>query len=234
MYRWRYIILAALALDFVLLGFLTVALVARDRPEVATSEAYRELGESRDIRAEVRGEPTVPPVAEPPSASGTTPTSTPTPEPANFVAPVEKIRIPSIDVDASLIKMGVNAQGAMEVPNDPELVAWYDFTSKPGFGGNAVFSGHVDWVNYGPAVFWDLRELTSGDEVEIVLLDGTVLTYSVTASVVYPVEELNMQEILAPTAKESVTLITCAGQFTAGHYTDRRVVRAVLVNVVQP
>lgn len=185
-------------------------------------------------------EPTVPPIAVPPEGAAGGNGSDPSPTPASptatagppiYGAAVTRLRIDAIDVDAPLVGLNLNSRGAMDVPNDPELVAWYDFTGKPGLGGNAVFSGHVDWVNYGPAVFWDLGKLAEDDEIEVVLQDGTVLTYGVTASASYPVAELNMREILAPTAQESVTLITCTGQFTAGSYTNRLVVRAVLVEV---
>jgi LPXTG-site transpeptidase (sortase) family protein len=120
----------------------------------------------------------------------------------------------------------------MDVPNDPELVAWYDFTPKPGLGGNAVFSGHVDWRNYGPAVFWDLDELSPGDDIEVVLADGTTIVYRVSATQTYDLENLNMGEILAATPVESVTLITCEGSFSNGEYDSRRVVRAVRTAVL--
>jgi hypothetical protein len=41
-----------------------------------------------------------------------------------------------------------------------------------------------------------------------------------------------MEEVLAPTSTESVTLITCVGQFSGGAYTHRLVVRATLTGVV--
>jgi len=152
----------------------------------------------------------------------------PTEEPnEQFLSPVERIAIKSIGVDSQLVPLNITPDGYMDVPNSPELVAWYDFTSKPGLGGNAVFSGHVDYHNYGPAVFWDLRNLEAGDEIEIVLRDGTVIHYAVTALQSFPVDNIDMAAVLAPTAQESITLITCDGIFDAGHYDQRLVVRAV-------
>jgi len=237
--RWRFALAAAALFGIIAGGLLVLSLVARDQPAYSASERYSGLSESRAIREDTRVEPTVPPIAATPGGTGTAATGsgspqttpTPIPGPAIYGAAVSRIRIGAIGVDAPLISLNLNPRGAMDVPDSPELVAWYDFTGKPGLGGNAVFSGHVDWVNYGPAVFWDLGKLTEDDQIEVVLQDGTELTYGVTALASYPVEELNMREILAPTARESVTLITCTGQFTAGSYTNRLVVRAVLLGV---
>jgi LPXTG-site transpeptidase (sortase) family protein len=121
----------------------------------------------------------------------------------------------------------------MENPDGPEVVAWYNFTAKPGLGaGNAVFSGHVDYHNYGRAVFWDVGKLVEGDLVEVELDDGTVVQFSVTALHSYDVAEIPMDEVLASTSTESVTLITCTGQFTQGAYTHRLVVRAIRVGLI--
>jgi LPXTG-site transpeptidase (sortase) family protein len=88
-------------------------------------------------------------------------------------------------------------------------------------------------VNHGPAVFWKLKDLEPGDLVEVQLRDGTVIRYEVTASHSYAVAEMPMAEILAPTAVESVTLITCTGTFSGGEYSHRLVVRAAKTGVVR-
>jgi len=116
----------------------------------------------------------------------------------------------------------------MEAPNGPEDVAWYGFTAFPGSGGNAVFSAHVDYHGYGPAVFADLKKLEKGDLVEVRTADGTVYRYEVTLSISYPAETAPSEEIVGPTSRELVTLITCAGTFdqAARQYSHRLVVRA--------
>jgi len=181
-----------------------------------------------------------------PSPSGTAqPTATPThrsvlstdPTPAPtapvFIAPVVRLRIPAIDVDAPVRPKGIDATNTMENPDGPEDVAWYTFTAKPGLGaGNAVFSGHVDYINYGKAVFGDVAKLKEGDAIEVVLDDGTVVQFSVTASTSYHVDEIPMDEVLAPTSTESITLITCTGQFSGGAYSHRLVVRGVRTGLV--
>jgi LPXTG-site transpeptidase (sortase) family protein len=154
--------------------------------------------------------------------------------PERFNAPVTRLVIPSIGVDAETIALGINARGEMATPEGPFLVGWYDFTAKPGLGGNAVFSAHLDYINYGPAVFWNLEKLKPGDDVSVRLSDGTLIRYKVTASQSYTLDKLDMAAVLAPTSTESVTLITCDGAFDGREYEKRLVVRAIRTAVDRP
>jgi LPXTG-site transpeptidase (sortase) family protein len=153
---------------------------------------------------------------------------TPTATAAAPAALPVRLLIPRIGVDAPVTVKGLDPNGAMQDPNGPEDVAWYDFTARPGQGGNAVFSGHVDYHDYGPAVFARLREMTAGDLVEVRLEDGTVHRYVVTVSVLYPADSAPAQEIVGPTGREMVTLVTCGGtwQGQPRGYSHRLVVRA--------
>jgi sortase A len=143
-------------------------------------------------------------------------------------APPARIVIPSIGVDAPITTKDMDADGVMEPPDGPEDVAWYGFTARPGGGSNAVFSAHVDYHGYGPAVFADLKKLEKGDLVEVHTADGAVYRYEVTLSLSYPAETAPFEEIVGPTSREVITLITCAGSFdqAARQYSHRLVVRA--------
>jgi LPXTG-site transpeptidase (sortase) family protein len=115
----------------------------------------------------------------------------------------EKLIIPSINVDAP-------------------------FTVKtvPGKGGNIVLAGHVDYIHHGPAVFWDLRKLQPGDKVQIQMKDGSVATYEVVFNKFVDADTADFNKITAATAQESVTLVTCTGDFNNGHYNERQIVWA--------
>ena len=101
--------------------------------------------------------------------------SEPTTQPEELVTPTAlapaalpvRLVIPKIGIDAPVTVKGLDPSGAMQNPNGPEDVAWYDFTARPGQGGNTVFSGHLDYHDYGPAVFARLWEMTAGDLVEV-------------------------------------------------------------------
>jgi LPXTG-site transpeptidase (sortase) family protein len=164
-------------------------------------------------------------------ATATTVAPTPLPKPPE--APIEPalptgIAIPSIDVDAPISVKGMAPGGVMQPPNGPEDIAWYDFTARPGSGGNAVFSAHVDYHDYGPAVFARLKDIEKGDAVEVRLADATVYRYRVVLSVTYPADTAPVDYIIGATSRETITLITCTGSFDAAsrQYSHRLIVRA--------
>jgi LPXTG-site transpeptidase (sortase) family protein len=160
-----------------------------------------------------------------------TPQATPTqvlPTPSE--APIANLVIPRFEVDAPVVVRGVDANHVMQTPSGPKDVAWYDFSSKPGYGSNAVFSGHVDYIDYGPAVFWHLKDLNEGDLIEVHLDDGTVYTYKVASRQEVPADPPQdvLSAIIGPTQQDVVTLITCGGtwDYTTHQYDHRVVVRA--------
>lgn len=150
-------------------------------------------------------------------------------------APV-RISIPELSVDAPVLAISKDSKGRPEVPDTGSDVGWYDFTSPPGLGGNAVFSGHVDWFYWGKpgeGVFYHLRELKIGDEVVVALEDGNALRYRVTGNVAVPYNDPNVVTVMQPTRSDVITLITCGGQWlkdfsnpNGGNYSHRVVVRA--------
>jgi LPXTG-site transpeptidase (sortase) family protein len=154
------------------------------------------------------------------------PTSTPTGQfPPGDDAPVARLIIDNAKIDAPVVQKGVDANGVMQSPDNATDTVWYDFSAHPGFPGNAVFAGHVDYIHVGAAVFWNLKDLNEGDLVQVRLADGTVYKYSVVSKRQYDSESASVDDIVGPTPKESVTLITCSGTFnSATHQYDKRLV----------
>jgi LPXTG-site transpeptidase (sortase) family protein len=148
-------------------------------------------------------------------------------------APIAQLVIPKYEVDAPVQVKGVDANNVMQSPDGPTHVAWYDFSAKPGFGGNAVFSGHVDYINYGAAVFWHIKDLVPGDMIEVHLQDGTVYKYAVSAINYVSADptEAELRDIVGPSKTDIVTLITCGGVFSqeTHQYDHRTIVRATRV-----
>jgi LPXTG-site transpeptidase (sortase) family protein len=170
-----------------------------------------------------------------------TPTAGPSPTaianyPPASEAPLARLIIPAAEIDAPVVVKGVDAGGVMESPDNAFDTAWYDFSAKPGYGGNAVFSGHVDYINVGKAVFWNLKDLNPGDEIQVRLEDGTIYTYKVNFKQQYDAETAPVEQIVGPTPNETITLITCSGTFSsASHQYDKRlVVRAERVSEPPP
>lgn len=147
--------------------------------------------------------------------------------PASDAAVVGLI-VPSISVDRAVVPGTVNAAGRMLPPAGAHDVAYYEYSGHPG-RGNAVFSGHVDYVGVGPAIFWDLQKVKEGDEVVVTLADGLRLRYAVRFNVVYDATSGPWLQLFgAQAVADGLTLYTCDGDFdpASGTYNKRRVVRA--------
>jgi hypothetical protein len=139
------------------------------------------------------------------------------------------LQIERAGVDAPIEYLQI-VDGVMQNPTGPWVVGWYVPTARPGEPGNVVMSGHVDYYTVGPAVFWSIRDLVEGDEMMVIGEDGSSFLYSVTWTNNYPVATITPEaiaEIVNPTKRESLTLITCTGTFDQGsaEYSDRYVVR---------
>jgi LPXTG-site transpeptidase (sortase) family protein len=142
-------------------------------------------------------------------------------------AAVDRLLIPKIHVDASIVVKGIGADGTMQTPDNGYDVAWYGFTARPGVVGNAVFAGHVDYYKIGPAVFWDLGKLQADDEVDVRLADGSTYRYAVVGKAVFAADAVPVDQVVGRTPDESITLITCTGTFdrVSREYDQRLVVR---------
>ncbi len=161
----------------------------------------------------------------------------PTPEPTVVAVPLRLV-IDRLGVDAPVGVYKLDENGVPEVPvadDAGEVVAWYDFSSKPGGGSNAVFAAHVTW-NRAPAVFSDLDNLQAGDVVRLVSDDGTEYTYEVFANFDVDPYDTESLKVMAPTETDTVTLITCGGNWIpdpseqfGGDYTTRTIVQAKLM-----
>ncbi|UOQ45381.1 sortase [Halobacillus salinarum] len=135
------------------------------------------------------------------------------------------IKIPAIDVDTNVHKVGILDNGQMGVPDDTVNVGWFEPGTKPGSTGNAVIAGHVDSYE-GPAVFFYLKNLKKGDEVHVTGKEGKKLTYVVKALESYPYDNAPIKDIFGHTDKKRLNLITCTGTFD--HDTDNHLERLVV------
>lgn len=156
------------------------------------------------------------------------------------------LRIPSLQIDAPVVGVGITAENVMDAPKglaaDPvwQKVFWYRGSGIPGNLGTATLAGHVDDVLGRPAVFARLKDLRSGDL--IVVHDrrsGVDVRFTVVRTATYSVQQAANPSVLAqiygsgpvsgkgpqPAADglAHLTLITCAGGFVNGSY-DRRLV----------
>ena len=164
-------------------------------------------------------------------STGPTPTPAAQGDPRLAALDITRLVVPKIGINAPIVVLGILPDGTMDSPKGPTEVAWYTFSSKPGQVGNVVLAGHLDYINYGAAVFYRLRDLRPGDELRVVLSDGTEVKYSVQTVAEYEEETAPIADIVGRTPNEAITLITCAGSFDRSslHYNKRLVVRGARV-----
>lgn len=132
-----------------------------------------------------------------------------------------------MELDESIIPLGIQSDGTMEVPEDYDDVGWFTGGGSPGGFGPTVIAGHVD-SRSGPAVFFRLGELVVGDRFAVTGVDGQVFEYQV-----YKVEDhakaaFPTVDVFGATLTDEVRLITCGGEYdqSIGRYTDNLVVFA--------
>jgi len=139
--------------------------------------------------------------------------------------------IPAIGVRTKLIRLGLTASGALQVPANVAVAGWYTGSPRPGGTGSAVIAGHIDSVS-GPGVFYRLSELTAGDRVYVKRADGTLVEFRVTSVQTYPKDRFPTEDVYGPVPDPELRLITCGGAFDAAtdHYLSNIVVYATEVS----
>jgi hypothetical protein len=149
-------------------------------------------------------------------------------------APVRLV-IPAIGVETRLVRLGLEPDGGMAVPEDFGRAGWFAGGPAPGEAGPAVIAGHVD-SRTGPAVFYRLRELRPGQAVLVERADGTRLRFVVEQARSYPKAAFPTAAVFGPVPSAALRLITCTGDFdrARGSYRDNLVVFARLAGTEGP
>ena len=144
---------------------------------------------------------------------------------------VEKLGVKN----ARVLPMRVNTSGELDTPRNIFDVGWYEASGKPGQGGTLMIDGH----NGGPhihGVFKNLPDLVAGDIIKVERGDGAIFNYKVVENKTVPLEDSDAYMSAAARSPEpgteSVTLITCTGEWSQsqGTYLSRQFTRAILVD----
>ena len=122
------------------------------------------------------------------------------------------VAIPRLGISSHLVPLGIDDQGAMQVPTDPADAGWYRLGPPPGALGPAVIAGHVTW-NQVPGVFFRLAAVRSGDRVEVARDDGWVAVFEVTQVRLYAKTEFPTGAVFGPVDHAALRLITCGGEY---------------------
>jgi hypothetical protein len=146
--------------------------------------------------------------------------------PIPLLIPVRLV-IPAIEINASVESVGIRSDSDLATPTQHpwEDVGWYNLGPFPGERGSAVIDGHLDRPGGYPAVFWRLRDIQIGDDVQVIGSAGKALHFRVTRIAYYPPDQAPLQDIFGNLGGKYLNLITCAGDWIPGlHQTTLRLV----------
>jgi LPXTG-site transpeptidase (sortase) family protein len=139
------------------------------------------------------------------------------------------IIIPKLNVKAIVLALGTTSSNQIQAPPNVFETGWYDRSSLPGQAGAMLIDGHVSsWTSHG--VFYGLKKLVTGDEIQIVRGDGVVFNYYVVKDQIYNSTDVDMTAVLTPLdpQRPGLNLITCDGSVITGtnEFNERIVVFA--------
>jgi LPXTG-site transpeptidase (sortase) family protein len=138
-----------------------------------------------------------------------------------------RVALPSLGVEAPVVKVGVGKDGSMVVPHNAREIAWLDQGEYPGRTNNVVLAGHISYSRVAGS-FFRIREMQPGDIITVTM-NGERFDYEVKFSCLFDRNTKLASKIMGRTEAESVTLISCGGVFdrAAGTHDKRIAVRAV-------
>ncbi|NYS17759.1 class F sortase [Streptomyces sp. SJ1-7] len=171
-----------------------------------------------------------PAAASAPASSAPAPTATDGPPAATDAPAPTEVAVPSLKIRSSLMRLGLNADGTVEVPPAEQgmKAGWYTGGAVPGRPGAAVLIGHND-TRFGRAVFHDLKDIHKGAAVLVRDGDGKSLRFTVTGKETVSKKAFPTERVYGATKGSTLRLVTCDGAFDAeGHPVDNFIVYAEL------
>jgi len=178
------------------------------QPVATTSD-----GKDRRIVAAIPA-PTATPV--PTSADTAAPTDAPPPTPKPKMPKPTHLTIPAINVDSSVVEVGISpveidGQQAYIWDVAPYAVGHNFSSANPGEGENVVLAGHDDWQG---EVFKNLYKLKKGDQLSLQAGDRQI-AYHVDDILLLPEvgepleKRIENAKFIGTTGDERLTLVTC-------------------------
>ncbi|WP_062131214.1 class F sortase [Demequina aestuarii] len=147
--------------------------------------------------------------------------------------PPERLVVASLDIDMAVTDVGLEGDGAMEIPESASTAGWYRYGPAPGGeAGNAVLAAHVDDAVIGLGPFSRLLDIDEGAQIVIDSADGAETAYEVTRVEKTNKREVDMGLVFDRAGPAQLVLVTCGGRFDwdTGHYEDNVVVYATPID----
>ncbi|MDO8429231.1 MAG: class F sortase [Candidatus Daviesbacteria bacterium] len=120
-----------------------------------------------------------------------------------------RLKIPSINVNATIQHVGLTPKREMEVPSNIVDVGWFKPGVLPGEKGSAVIAGHLNGENGEAGVFTNLNKLKPGDKLYVEDNKGATTVFVVSKSRIY--DSGFADEVFSKRDGTHLNLITCDG-----------------------
>jgi hypothetical protein len=140
------------------------------------------------------------------------------------------VQVRALGVDSSIVPIGVDDKGQLDIPVDVQTIGWYRFGPAPGAAqGSAVLTGHVDDYRQGAGALANLGSLRPGDTVTVTDDTGVPRTFSVLSREEWHKSEVPLDRLFDRSGEPRLVLITCGGPFNTSTlgYDDNIAVTAV-------
>ncbi len=176
-------------------------------------------------------EPTAAPAPSlpPPSAI---PISPATPEtPASIPSPV-RVEVEGTGISLEVVPGGVEANGAMTLPDNHYQATWYQYGPAPGADeGSSVLAAHVDSRTEQLPIA-GLKDVAPGTIVTVTREDGSVQRYATEKVENIAKRSLDGHQLFNRTGEHRLKLVTCGGEWldATGDYEDNVVLTAAPVS----
>lgn len=128
----------------------------------------------------------------------------------NFGLPV-RLKIPVINIDSVVEHVGLAPDGTMDIPKNPDDVAWFQLGQRPGENGSAVIAGHYGWKDNKISAFDNLHKLSKGDKLYIEDENGIIISFVVRESKNYDYKTDAPDVFSSYDDKAHLNLVTCEG-----------------------
>src|SRR5690606_4534388 len=131
-----------------------------------------------------------------------------------------RLRIPAIGVDTPVIRLGLAADGTVEVPpiTADDRAGWYRYSPPPGSTGPSVILGHVTVGDHGHGVFRRLGRRRGGDRMEARPENGTAPRFTVRSVRSVAKADFPTEAVYGAVGRPELRLITCGGPRSGGAY----------------
>jgi LPXTG-site transpeptidase (sortase) family protein len=144
-------------------------------------------------------------------------------------APVNRLKIPALGVDAPIISIGLTNDGSLDAPKTLYQVGVYSGGPWPGQNGTAIVDGHSGSPTQ-HGVLEHINKLKLGDTISVVEVSGKTTQFRVASSQAYPAVAATAQVLFAKTADSTMNLISCYGNWNeqTQEFDQRWIIKAVL------